>query len=81
MQSGNTMDDPKRFRFEGDGYYLKCRRRDARAVDASCRGACDNTLLIAERIGDYDEVFAERNLMPQFPVPDGETQQSWLRKE
>ena len=44
-------------------------------------GACDNTLEIAERIGDYSSVFAARNLMPQFPVPAGETEESWLRKE
>jgi DNA polymerase-3 subunit alpha len=44
-------------------------------------GACDNTLEIAERIADYREVFAARSLMPQFPVPPGETEESWLRKE
>src|SRR4051794_15008226 len=40
--------------------------------------ACDNTLLIAERC---HVEFAHRNLMPQFPVPEGETEDSWLRKE
>ena len=41
--------------------------------------ACDNTLLIAERC---DVQFAEgADLMPQFPVPDGETEESWLVKE
>ena len=49
--------------------------------DAEVPGACDNTLEIAERIGDYSAVFASRNLMPQFPVPAGETEESWLRKE
>ena len=44
--------------------------------------ACDNTLLIAERIESYDEVFDYVDEMPQFPdVPEGETQESWLRKE
>ena len=34
-----------------------------------------------ERIGDYAAVFASRNLMPQFPVPDGETEDSFLRAQ
>ena len=41
--------------------------------------ACDNTLLIAERC---DVAFTEgANLMPRFPVPTGETEESWLVKE
>ena len=41
--------------------------------------ACDNTLLIAERC---DVSFNEgANLMPRFPVPEGETEESWLVKE
>ncbi|RPK59916.1 DNA polymerase III subunit alpha [Streptomyces sp. ADI95-17] len=44
--------------------------------------ACDNTLLIAERIESYDEVFDHVDEMPQFPdVPEGGTQESWLRKK
>ncbi|MFD5505872.1 hypothetical protein ACFWJS_40550 [Streptomyces sp. NPDC127061] len=35
--------------------------------------ACDNTLLIAERIESYDEVFDHVDEMPQFPdVPEAE---------
>src|SRR6185369_2819917 len=44
-------------------------------------GACDTTLEIAEKIGDYRSVFASRNLMPSFPVPPGETEESFLRAE
>jgi DNA polymerase-3 subunit alpha len=41
--------------------------------------ACDNTLLIAERC---EASFTEgANLMPRFPVPDGESEESWLVKE
>ena len=41
--------------------------------------ACDNTLLIAERV---DVGFTEgQDLMPRAPVPDGETEESWLVKE
>jgi DNA polymerase-3 subunit alpha len=40
--------------------------------------ACDNTLLIAERC---EVEFAERELMPRFPVPEGESEASWFEKE
>src|SRR2546430_450091 len=49
--------------------------------DAQMPGACDTTLEIAERIGDYGSVFASRNLMPQFPVPAGETEETYLRTQ
>ncbi|GAA2702633.1 hypothetical protein GCM10010095_71700 [Streptomyces anthocyanicus] len=78
---GKNKADEKRFRFSGSGYYLKT-AAEMRALFAELPEACDNTLLIAERVGSYDEVFDNIDEMPQFPdVPDGETQESWLRKE
>jgi DNA polymerase-3 subunit alpha len=79
--SGTTMADPKRFKLEGHDYYLKSPQEMRDLWEARLPGACDNTLAIAERVGDYGEVFASRNLMPRFPVPDGETEDTWLRKE
>ncbi|HEX6871307.1 MAG TPA: DNA polymerase III subunit alpha, partial [Micromonosporaceae bacterium] len=81
VQSGSTMADPKRFRLEGRDYYLKSPAEMRALWDSQLPGVCDATLDIAERIGDYDALFASRNLMPQFPVPEGETEESWLRKE
>ncbi|MFB4310277.1 DNA polymerase III subunit alpha [Actinomadura sp. GTD37] len=79
--TGKQLADQNRFRFSGSGYFLK-RAADMRAQwDGEVPGACDNTLLIAERVGDYAEVFAHRDLMPEFPVPGGESESSWLRKE
>jgi DNA polymerase-3 subunit alpha len=81
---GKNLDDPTRFRFNGSGYYLKTpdEMRGILDFDEWAQG-CKNTLLIAERIDPnaYDNVFAERDLMPVFPVPEGETQSSWLVKE
>lgn len=77
---GKNKDDPGRFRFNGTGYYIKT-AAEMRELFSELPEACDNTLLIAERIQDYDEVFAEVNQMPQFVVPEGEDQESWLRKE
>ena len=73
---------PDRFRFSGEGYYLRT-ADEMRALDSSdaWAEACRNTLLIAERVGSYEEVFAHRDLAAKFPVPDGETEMTWLRKE
>ncbi|MGW0069038.1 DNA polymerase III subunit alpha, partial [Streptosporangium sandarakinum] len=78
---GRNKDDPNRFRFNGSGYYVKS-PAEMRGLFRELPEACDNTLLVAEMIGDYDEVFAYVDRMPQYPdVPEGETQESWLRKE
>ncbi|HXA63411.1 MAG TPA: DNA polymerase III subunit alpha [Streptosporangiaceae bacterium] len=81
--TNSQMDDPNRFRFGGSGYYLKT-AEEMRAVDPGSdmwAEGCKNTLLIAERVEDYSEVFAHRDLYAKFPVPDGETEMTWLRKE
>jgi DNA polymerase-3 subunit alpha len=78
---GKQLADQNRFRFSGSGYYIKSAEEMRALWDGQVPGGCDNTLLIAERIGDYSEVFAHRDLMPQFPVPEGETESSWLRKQ
>ncbi|GEB44816.1 DNA-directed DNA polymerase [Microbacterium testaceum] len=78
VQSGSTLDDPKRFKFDGDGYYVKS-PAEMRAVFRDHPEACDNTLLIAERCDvEFD---TSANYMPRFPVPDGETEGSWMIKE
>ncbi|MFJ9041431.1 DNA polymerase III subunit alpha [Streptomyces sp. NPDC102406] len=78
---GKNKADEKRFRFNGSDYYLKT-AAEMRELFAELPAACDNTLLIAERVGSYDSVFGHVDEMPQYPdVPEGETQESWLRKE
>jgi DNA polymerase-3 subunit alpha len=79
--TGRTLDDPKRFKLDGDGYYIKSPEEMREIWDAQVPGACDSTLLIAERVQPYDEVFKHVDRMPKYPVPDDETQSSWLRKE
>ncbi|MGP0025997.1 MAG: DNA polymerase III subunit alpha [Streptosporangiaceae bacterium] len=80
--TNSQIDDPSRFRFGGNGYYLRT-AEEMRALDHCDTWAegCANTLLIAERVEDYAEVFAHRDLAAKYPVPDGETEMSWLRKE
>ncbi|NLA65095.1 MAG: PHP domain-containing protein, partial [Leucobacter sp.] len=75
VQSGSRLDDPNRFKFDGDGYYLKS-AAEMRHLFRELPEACDNTLLIAERCkSDFN---TSANYMPRFPVPDGETEQSWF---
>jgi DNA polymerase III subunit alpha len=80
--TNSLVADPARFKFSGEGYYLRT-AEEMRALDSSdmWAQACRNTLLIAERVESYKEVFAHRDLAAKFPVPDGETEMSWLRKE
>jgi len=78
VQSGSTLDDPNRFKFDGDGYYVKT-AAEMRQLFRDHPEACDNTLLIAERCNvEFD---TSANYMPKFPVPEGETEESWLIKE
>ncbi|MFD4462786.1 DNA polymerase III subunit alpha [Nocardia sp. NPDC058480] len=81
IQTGKTLSDPTRFKFDGDGYYLKSAAEMRAIWDAEVPGACDNTELIGERVQSYDDVWAHRDRMPIFPVPEGHDQASWLRKE
>ena len=81
VQTGKTLSDPNRFKFDGDGYYLKSAAEMRQIWDDEVPGACDSTLLIAERVQPYDEVWAPRDRMPVFPVPEGHDQASWLRHE
>jgi DNA polymerase-3 subunit alpha len=81
VQTGKTLSDPNRFKFDGDGYYLKSAAEMREIWDDQVPGACDATLLIAERVSSYADVWAPRNRMPIFPVPDGHDQASWLRHE
>ena len=81
VQTGKTLSDPTRFKFDGDGYYLKSAAEMRALWDAEIPEACDSTLLIAERVDSYADVWAPRDRMPVFPVPEGQTQASWLRHE
>jgi DNA polymerase-3 subunit alpha len=82
IQSGKTMEDPKRFKLDGSDYYLKTQAemRSLWADKHDLREACDNTLLIAERC-EVSFTEGSGTYMPRFPVPEGETEQSWFAKE
>jgi len=78
VQSGSTLADPKRFKFENSEFYLKS-ASEMRKIFSETPEACDNTLLIAERCNIT--MRENENLLPRYSVPAGETEDSWLRKE
>ena len=78
INSGSTLADPDRFRFEGTGYYVKS-AQEMRRLWAELPEACDNTLAIAERCEVTFDTSA--NFMPNFPCPPGEDETSWFVKE
>ncbi len=79
VSAGSTKDAVNRFRFNGDGYYLKS-PEEMRHLFRDVPEACDNTLEIAERCQtSFDE--GTGTYMPEFPVPAGESETSWFIKE
>lgn len=79
VQSGSTLADPNRFKFDSDDFYLKT-PQEMRTLWAELPEACDNTLRIAERC---EVSFIEKpgRFMPKFDCPAGEDEESWFVKE
>jgi DNA polymerase III subunit alpha len=77
VQTGALKSDEKRFKFEGDDFYIKS-SSEMRHVFREAPEACDNTLLIAER-ADVSLEFGQA-ILPSFPVPDGHDENSYLRE-
>ena len=72
IQTGKTMADEDRFKFDGTGYYIK-QASEMYGIDSSDvwqEGCRNSQLLIADRV-DTTGMFEFRNLMPRFPIPDG----------
>ena len=71
-QSKATLDDPKRFKFNGTGYHLRteAEMRDLRPGSHRWQDACTATVAVADRVEDW--VLPEsRFRMPRFTLPDG----------
>ena len=83
VQTGKTLLDPDRFKFDGSGYYIKTAEQMRELWDSTVPDGCDNTLWFAERVGDYGELWEEHphDRMPIADVPEGHTPTTWLREE
>ena len=70
IQTGKTMADKDRFKFDGTGYYIKSAAEMYASTTATSAGRCRNSqLLIADRV-DTAGMFEFVNLMPRFPIPE-----------
>lgn len=77
IQTGKTINDPKRFRFSTDELYFKSPDEMARQF-AYCPEAVENTLEIAERC-NLELSFGQHHF-PIFPVPEGESLETLFEK-
>ena len=74
--TGSLVSDTNRMKFANDEFYMKT-EEEMRAALADFPEACDNTVEVAEKCN----VELERDsILPKFPLPEGETEESWFRK-
>ncbi len=77
IQTGKTVDDPNRMKFQTEEFYLKS-EQELRQLFPNCPEAFENTEKIAARC-NVEFVFNEYHL-PSFPVPEGYTNEEYFRK-
>ena len=77
IQTGKTVDDENRMRFETQEFYIKS-EAEMEALFPNAREALDNTVKIAERC-NVEFVFNQYHL-PSFPVPEGYTSETYFRE-
>jgi len=78
LQTGKTLRDEGRMRFETDQFYLKPAEEFERAFGHVAPDALRNTLAIAERCRVTLDL--GQNKIPEFQVPAGMTSEGYLRK-
>ena len=76
VQTGKTVDDPNRMKFQTEEFYLKS-EEELRARFPGCDEAFQNTAKIAGQC-NLDFTFHEYHL-PAFPVPEGVTNEEYFR--
>jgi len=77
VQTGKTIDDPNRMKFQTDEFYLKS-EEELRTLFPNCDDAFENTVKIADRC-NLEFEFHNYHL-PSFPVPEDYTNEEYFRK-
>ncbi len=77
IQTGKTVDDENRMKFQTEEFYLKS-EDELRELFPNCGEAFENTVKIAERC-NLEFTFHEYHL-PSFPVPEGYTNEAYFRE-
>ncbi|PKW19394.1 DNA polymerase III subunit alpha [Saccharopolyspora spinosa] len=81
VQSGKTLSDESRFKFDGDGYYLKSAGEMREYWDQEVPGAADSTLLVAEMVESYKDVWSFQDRMPRVTDGSGRSERELLEAE
>lgn len=71
-----TLNAEGRMRFQNDQFYMKT-EEEMREAMREFPEACDNTVEVAEKC---NVELARDPILPRFPLPEGETEESWFRK-
>lgn len=74
--TGSAVNDTNRMKFENDQFYMKT-EEEMRTALADFPEACDTTVEVAEKC---DVVLERDSILPRFPLPEGETEESYFRK-
>ena len=77
IQTGKTVDDPNRMRYEPRNFYLRS-TEEMEALFSGFPDAIENTQRIADRC-QFDFTFGKYHL-PEFPLPEGYDSPTYLRK-
>ena len=77
IQTGKTVEDTNRMKFQTDEFYLKS-EAEMRTLFPGLDEAFENTVKIADRC-NLEFTFHEYHL-PSFPVPEGYTNEEYFRK-
>ncbi len=74
--TGSLVNETNRMKFENDQFYMKT-EEEMRYALRDFPEACDNTVEIAEKC---NVVLERDSILPRFPLPPGETEESYFRK-
>ena len=76
VAQGAAVNDEKRMRFSNDEFYMKS-EEEMREALKDFPEACDTTVEVAEKV---DVVLERDSILPRFPLPEGETEESYVRR-
>lgn len=74
--TGSAVNDTNRMKFENDQFYMKT-EEEMREALKDFPEACDTTVEVAEKC---DVVLERDSILPRFPLPEGETEDSYFKK-
>lgn len=74
--TGSAVNDANRMRFANDQFYMKT-EEEMREALKDFPEACDTTAEVADKC---DVVLERDSILPRFPLPEGETEDSYFRK-